>query len=304
MPECMFRRHLPALAAATLVVIAFAGVQPGLGADGTGTGDAAGTWTSSLKTGDVVARGTVWKVTVTPTPDSVDFWASGRVIGTDRSAPFEVPLDIPAGDHKIGFCHRKDGEQKCETTEPGTGIVARITVKEASATSPAPPTTPAPTTPTPTTPTPTTSTPTTPTPTTPTPTTPTTPTPDDSFALDSPDLFGAHRRLSRRSRWRDRSRRRKAVFRPCSVVGGVGQRGCGRLRRLPRRQVGVPTPDTRYTFGASSVARAISSASTRSTLRATVRRRRRRRCPPRPVRTARPRPFRRGSGSPLRRVRP
>ena len=77
---------------------------------------------------------TVWKVTVTPTPDSVDFWASGRMIGTDRSAPFDVPLDIAAGDHKIGFCHRKDGEQKCETTEPGTGIVARITVDDSSTT--------------------------------------------------------------------------------------------------------------------------------------------------------------------------
>ena len=91
-------------------------------------------WSSNLKTGDVVTRGTVWKVTVTPTPDSVDFWASGRMIGTDRSAPFDVPLDIAAGDHKIGFCHRKDGEQKCETTEPGTGIVARITVDDSSTT--------------------------------------------------------------------------------------------------------------------------------------------------------------------------
>ena len=58
-------------------------------------------------------------------------------------------------------------------------------------------------------------------------------------------------------------------------------------RRPPR-----PTPATRSR--ASSVAPVTSSASTRSTLRATVRRRRRRRCPPRPVRTARPRPFRSG----------
>ena len=120
----MFRRHLPAIVLATIVVVAFAGTQAGLGA---GTPDS---WSSSLKTGDVVPRGTVWQVTVTPTPDEVDFWASDRVIATDRSAPFEVPLDLVPGDYKLGFCYRKDGVQKCATTETGAGegIVARVKI--------------------------------------------------------------------------------------------------------------------------------------------------------------------------------
>ena len=86
-------------------------------------------------------RGTVWRVTVTPEPDEVDFWASDRLIATDRSAPFEVPLNLAPGDYKIGFCYRKDGVQKCATTETGAGegIVARVKIVE-----PAPPTSSAP----------------------------------------------------------------------------------------------------------------------------------------------------------------
>jgi chitodextrinase len=77
---------------------------------------------------------------VTPTPDKVDFWASGRVIATDTSAPFEVALDLAPGDYKLGFCHTTNGLQKCETTETGdgTGIVARVTIVDNS--SPPPPT--------------------------------------------------------------------------------------------------------------------------------------------------------------------
>src|SRR5262245_1701630 len=129
----MPRRQAPAIALATMVVVAVVGVQGGFGA---GDGPS---WTSSLKTGDVVARGTVWSVTVTPTPDKVDFWASGRVIATDTSAPFEVPLNLAPGDYKLGFCHATNGLQKCETTETGenTGIVARVKVVDATTSSPA-----------------------------------------------------------------------------------------------------------------------------------------------------------------------
>ena len=129
------RRHLPAIVTATIIVVAFVGTQAGLGA---GTRDG---WTSSLKTGDVVERGTVWRVTATPQPDAVDFWASDRLIATDKSAPFEVPLDLASGDYKIGFCYRKDDVQKCATTETGAGdgIVARIKIVD-----PAPPTSSAP----------------------------------------------------------------------------------------------------------------------------------------------------------------
>ena len=115
-------RHIAALAVSAMLVVFGAGAQSVLGADVTVP------WTSSLKTGDVVAPGTIWRVTVTPEADEVDFWASGKLIAKDSVAPFETPLNLPAGEHKIGFCHRKDGVQECETTVPGTGIVALITV--------------------------------------------------------------------------------------------------------------------------------------------------------------------------------
>jgi len=163
----MFRRRLPAISAATLVVVAAVGVHAGLGAR-----SAKQDWTSTLKTGDVATRGTVWQITVTPAPDEVEFWASGKVIAIDKFAPFETALDLPPGDYKLGFCYRRDGAVRCASTETGAGqgIVARVTIID-KASAPAP-TTPAPTTPAPTTPAPTTPAPTTPAPTTPAPTTP------------------------------------------------------------------------------------------------------------------------------------
>jgi chitodextrinase len=140
----MLRRQLPFVVLATMLVLGAFAVQGGFGAQSQGE------WTSSLKTGDVVARGTVWRVTVTPTPDEVEFWASGRVIATDKTAPFETPLDLAPGNYKLGFCHEKDGVSKCETTETGegTGIVARVQVVAPTSTStptPTPTPTPAPT---------------------------------------------------------------------------------------------------------------------------------------------------------------
>src|SRR6185503_727365 len=136
----MLRRQLPFVVLATMLVLGAFAVQGGFGAQSQGE------WTTSLKTGDVVARGTVWRVTVTPTPDEVEFWASGRVIGTDKTAPFETPLDLAPGNYKLGFCHEKDGVSKCETTETGegTGIVARVQVA-APTPAPAPAAAPAPT---------------------------------------------------------------------------------------------------------------------------------------------------------------
>ena len=74
-------------------------------------------------------------MTVSPTPDEVDFWASGRVIATDKSAPFETPLDLQPGDYKLGFCHRKDRAQKSRPPSPGTepGSSREVTIAEPSA---------------------------------------------------------------------------------------------------------------------------------------------------------------------------
>ena len=127
------------------------------------------------------------------------------MIATDKSAPFETPLDLAAGDYKIGFCHRKDGVQKCETTEPGTGIVARVTVADASAPPPpAPDTTTTGSTPAPTT-----------------------------GALH---LAHAHRLRRAEARSPDRRHRREELLRRGSVGQGTRQRARRRLRCLPQRQ--------------------------------------------------------------------
>ena len=91
---------------------------------------------AALETGAPVhQRGTVWSVTVSPTPDEVDFWASGRVIATDDLAPYETPLDLEPGDYKLGFpATARTVSKNAETTETGdgTGIVARVTVVDNS----------------------------------------------------------------------------------------------------------------------------------------------------------------------------
>jgi chitodextrinase len=84
-------------------------------------------WTSSLTDGAVVAPGTVWRIAFETAPDEVDFWASGSKIATDTAIPFEVRLDLAAGQHKIGFCYRGGGRQTCASPE-SDGVVHTITV--------------------------------------------------------------------------------------------------------------------------------------------------------------------------------
>ena len=71
----------------------------------------------------------MWKVTVTPTPDEVQFWASGRMIATDTTAPFETPLDLAPGDYKLGLLSSKDGAPSARppspVTEPGSSRASR-----------------------------------------------------------------------------------------------------------------------------------------------------------------------------------
>ena len=130
----MFRRQLPAIVLATMVVVAFAGVQSGFGA-----GDSRWMVEQLEDRGCCCARD---GVEGDGDADAGRGGISGlrvAIIATDKSAPFETPLDLAPGDYKLGFCHRKDGVQKCETTEPGTdGIVARVTDRRRPRTPPAP----------------------------------------------------------------------------------------------------------------------------------------------------------------------
>ena len=106
-------------------------------------------WSSSLTDGAVVAPGSVWQLTFKDgNPDEVDFWASGKKLSTDTSAPFEVRLELPEGEHRLGFCYRKGGQQTCAAPER-EGVVHTVRVAASTPTpTPAPTPAPAPTTPT------------------------------------------------------------------------------------------------------------------------------------------------------------
>ena len=95
-------------------------------------------WTSSLSEGAVIASGTVWTVTFQQRPDAVDFWASGKMIKTDTTAPFDVALNLPAGEQKLGFCYRTNGQQTC-AGQDRDGIVHIVNVAAPTATTTPPP---------------------------------------------------------------------------------------------------------------------------------------------------------------------
>jgi chitodextrinase len=88
-------------------------------------------WTSSLVDGAVIASGTKWTVTFQSTPESVDFWASGSMIKVDTTPPFDVALNLPAGEHRLGFCYRTGGQQVCAGQER-QGVVHVVTVQPAT----------------------------------------------------------------------------------------------------------------------------------------------------------------------------
>jgi len=66
------------------------------------------TWTSSISDGQSVVAGTTWSATVSPTPDSVEFWYTlngvHTLYKTDTSAPYDVVLNLAPGSYLLGVC--------------------------------------------------------------------------------------------------------------------------------------------------------------------------------------------------------
>ena len=67
------------------------------------------TWTSSIADGAAVQTGTTWTVSVSPNPDSVEFWATpvggpSNKLKTDTSAPYDVVLNLAPGNYILGVC--------------------------------------------------------------------------------------------------------------------------------------------------------------------------------------------------------
>jgi hypothetical protein len=83
------------------------------------------TVTSSIKDGDTVNRGSTWSLSVSPTPQRVEFWADGSKLADMTAGPFATPVNLPAGAHKLGVAVTSGGVR---TTYGTGGVLASITV--------------------------------------------------------------------------------------------------------------------------------------------------------------------------------
>jgi chitodextrinase len=73
------------------------------------TSPATPTWTSSITDGQSVQSGATWSATVTPEPDSVEFWATpdggaATKLKTDTIPPYDVVIELPPGSYLLGVC--------------------------------------------------------------------------------------------------------------------------------------------------------------------------------------------------------
>ena len=76
------------------------------------------TWTSSIADGQTVQTGAIWTATVNPAPDSVEFWATpsggtANKLATDTSAPYQVLLNLGAGNYVLGVCALYGSSRTC-----------------------------------------------------------------------------------------------------------------------------------------------------------------------------------------------
>lgn len=76
------------------------------------------TWTSSIADGQTVQTGATWSATVTPAPDSVEFWATpvggvSNKLKTDTSAPYDVVLNVTPGSYALGVCSVQGTVRTC-----------------------------------------------------------------------------------------------------------------------------------------------------------------------------------------------
>jgi chitodextrinase len=87
------------------------------------------TWTSSIADGDTVTAGTTWTVTVNPTPDSVEFWATpvggaNTKLKTDTSAPYDAVLNLASGNYMLGVCSVRGTARTCFDDRKSVTIAA------------------------------------------------------------------------------------------------------------------------------------------------------------------------------------
>lgn len=71
-----------------------------------------------------------WSTTVTPQPNSVQFWADGNLLEHVLEPPFQHELDLALGVHDLGSCAYHGDVRTCQPPLPGQIGFARITVQD------------------------------------------------------------------------------------------------------------------------------------------------------------------------------
>jgi hypothetical protein len=87
------------------------------------------TYTSTVKDGATVTRGSTWSVTVDPAPDRVELWADGSRLADLTSAPYQTALNLPVGTHKLGLAVTHNGVRTVFGTN---GVIASITIVDSA----------------------------------------------------------------------------------------------------------------------------------------------------------------------------
>jgi chitodextrinase len=101
------------------------------------------TWTSSIADGATVQSGTNWTATVSPSPDSVEFWAtpSGGTpnkLETDTSAPYDVVLNLTPGNYLLGVCAWYGSARTCFNDRKNITIILTSTSSSSSSSTSSP----------------------------------------------------------------------------------------------------------------------------------------------------------------------
>jgi chitodextrinase len=99
------------------------------------------TWTSSIADGATVQTGVTWTATVTPTPDSVEFWetpvgGASTKLKTDTSAPYDVVLNLASGSYALGVCVVEATVRTCFPDFKHVSVTATASSSSGSSSSP------------------------------------------------------------------------------------------------------------------------------------------------------------------------
>lgn len=85
------------------------------------------TFNTNISDGQNITIPFTWTASVSPQPDSVQFWADGVLLKQDAASPFSHDLTLDAGSHALGLCAWHGSTRTCHAPLGG-GVFANVTV--------------------------------------------------------------------------------------------------------------------------------------------------------------------------------